>query len=159
MQRLVAVVPLLLAAGACRMGAPAAAPPGPVRVQTSAPPRAVLRTAAERLTAAGFLVTAIDSSARLSAEREHRPGEFEGALVCRSAGSPAARLSVTPTLILDLTVQPRVEGGSELTVASRVHAAYLRLTADPVRPSSDSDCRSTGAVERNLAESLSAAQR
>jgi hypothetical protein len=149
---------LLLLLSACSPARVEPAPVGPIRVQTTTPPRSILRTAAQQLAAAGFLITAIDSTARLRAEREHHAGEFEGDLTCRSATTPAGRASVAPTLILDVAVQPRIDGGSELIVASRVHANYLRLTADPPRPSSDSDCRSTGAVEKQLAESLSARQ-
>jgi len=160
MSRVGVALSALVLLSACRPGASAlTTASAPLRARTAAAPRLVLRTAAQELTAAGFLITAIDSSARLRAEREHRPGEFGGALVCRSAATPAARAGVAPTMILDLTVEPRVGGGSELTVASHVHAAYLRLTAEPGRPSSDSDCHSTGVVERHLAATLSAEQR
>jgi hypothetical protein len=149
-------IALVLVADGCgtanrALDAPA---PGVVRLQSGAPPRSVIRAAAERLVESGFLVTAIDSSSRLRAEREQRPGELGNTVACRTASTPRGRASVTPTLIIDLAAEPRRDGGSELVLASRVHAFYLRLSADPGRPSSDSDCRSTGFVERRLAEFL-----
>jgi hypothetical protein len=146
----------LLATTSCRTSgrSAGAAPPPPVRVQSVAPPRNVIRAAAQQLTVAGFLVTSIDSSARLRAERAHRPGELDGTLTCRSAASPAARASIAPTLIIDLSAAPRDDGGSDLLMASRVHAFYLRLTAEAGRPANDTDCRSTGVVERELTQAL-----
>jgi hypothetical protein len=158
MPRLGVAVFALLVSAACRHTNIAPASTGTLRVRSVAPPRSVVRTAAQELTAVGFLITAIDSSTRLRAEREHPAGEFDGNLVCRSATTPAGRASVAPTLILELAAVPREGGGSELLVASRVHATYLRLTADPARPSSDSDCRSTGVAERHLAEKLGTPQ-
>jgi hypothetical protein len=157
MTRLGIVLSALLVVSACRIRTPPLPTPyAPVRARAGAPPRRVIREAAEQLRTEGFLVIAIDSAAHLRAERELRPGQFEGALTCRTADTPASRASVAPTLIIDLAVQPRGDGGTEVVVASRVIAAYLRLTAEPARRRSDQDCSSTGAVERRLVQSLSA---
>jgi hypothetical protein len=58
-------------------------------------------------------------------------------------------------MIIDLSVEPR-DAGSQLVVASHVNAAYLRLSAEPARPADSTDCRSTGVIERRLAERLTA---
>ena len=106
----------------------------------------------------GFLVVRTDSLSRLRAEREHRAGEFGDALTCRDVSTRAARLAVVPTMIIDLAALPATGGGSELVATTRVNADYLRLSAAPARPSSDRDCRSTGAVERGLAARISREQ-
>ncbi|HEX4934753.1 MAG TPA: hypothetical protein VFV33_16300 [Gemmatimonadaceae bacterium] len=116
-------------------------------------PRLLIRRAATELTAAGFVVTAIDSSSALRAERELPPGEFDGTLTCQSADTRERTAAIAPTMIIDLVVQPR-DVGSDLVVASRVNAAYLRLSAEPARPSDSRDCRSTGLIERKLADRL-----
>ena len=151
-------LPLALSAGfilACHSSRPAPAPTiATLHVTTSAPPREALHVAAEQLTHDGFMIVAVDSAAGLRAEREHRPGELGTSVACRVAENPAVRASLAPTLIINLAAEPRPNGGSELTLESRVRAVYLRLTAEPARPSSDSDCHSTGVVERLLAERL-----
>jgi hypothetical protein len=150
----------LLAVTACMAAhqSPPSAPTAMRGLSTSSPP-GVLRTAARELVAAGFVVTQSDSVARLRAEREHPPGELEGRLTCRSGLTPKGRAVIAPTMILDLSVLPRSEGGSELLVASRVSTAYLRLAADPPRRATEDDCRSTGNLERRLLESLAAEHR
>jgi hypothetical protein len=148
-----ASLPLLVTACA-GIRAPAPEAPRPLRAQAAAPPRGVIRAATRELIAAGFLVTQIDTVAGLRAERQQRPGEFEGILTCRTAVTPQARAAVAPSMIIELSVQPRIDGGSEVVVASRVNAAYLRLAPEPPRPPSNEDCRSTGVVERKLVESL-----
>lgn len=135
--------------------APMPAAPLPVRALSPAPPRLVIRHAVRELAAAGFVVTAIDSASALRAEREHPPGEFEGTLTCRTADTRDRAATILPTMIIDLAVQPH-DGGSELVVASRVNAAYLRLSAAPTRPTDGSDCQSTGVIEHRLAERLAA---
>jgi len=130
--------------------------PSPVRALSAAPPRTVLRHAARELAAAGFVITAIDSTSTLRAEREHPPGEFAGTLVCRSADTPEHAATIAPTMIIDIAVQSR-DAGSELVVASRVNAAYLRLSAAPTRPMDGTDCRSTGVIEHRLVERLASA--
>lgn len=147
---------LVLVLGGCGVHTtPSPVAPVEVRAVTAAPPRLVIRRAARALTAEGFVVTATDSSSTLRAEREHPPGEFEGALTCRTGGTPDRAASIAPTMIIDLSVEPR-DKGSELVVASRVNAAYLRLSAEPARPADSTDCRSTGVIERRLAEWLTA---
>lgn len=146
---------VLFLAGCGVHTSPSPAAPVAVRAVTAAAPRLVIRRAARELTAEGFVVTATDSSSTLRAEREHPPGEFEGALTCRTGDTPDRAASIAPTMIIDLSVEPRDEG-SELVVASRVNAAYLRLSAEPARPADSSDCRSTGVIERRLAQRLTA---
>ena len=146
----------LLAVVGCGLHtAPAPAAPLSVRALSAAPPRLVIRNAVKELAAAGFVVTAIDSASALRAEREHPPGEFEGTLTCRTADTRDRAATILPTMIIDLAVQPH-DSGSELVVASRVNAAYLRLSAAPSRPMDGSDCRSTGVIEHRLAERLAA---
>lgn len=146
---------LFLAGCVVQHSAPSPAAPVEVRAVTAAAPRLVIRRAARELTAAGFVVTAIDSSSALRAEREHPPGEFEGTLTCRTGDTPDRAASIAPTMIIDLSVEPR-DAGSQLVVASHVNAAYLRLSAEPARPADSTDCRSTGVIERRLAERLTA---
>ncbi|HET7188604.1 MAG TPA: hypothetical protein VFI52_10630 [Gemmatimonadaceae bacterium] len=126
-----------------------------VRALSAAPPRLVIRHAARELAAVGFVVTAIDSTSTLRAEREHPPGEFEGTLTCRTGDTPDRAAMIAPTMIIDLAVLPH-DTGSELVVASRVNAAYLRLSSAPTRPMDTSDCQSTGVIEHRLAERLAA---
>ena len=135
--------------------APAPAAPLPVHALSAAPPRLVIRHAAKELAAAGFVVIAIDSTSTLRAEREHPPGEFEGTLTCRTGDTPDRAATIAPKMIIDLAVHPR-DGGSELVVASRVNASYLRLSAAPARPVDGGDCQSTGVIEHRLVERLTA---
>jgi hypothetical protein len=150
----------LLAATACMVAhrSPSPAPSALHGLSASSPP-GVLRTAARELVAAGFVVIQSDSVARLRAEREHPPGELEGTLTCRSATTPKGLVTIAPTMILDLSVQPRSDGGSELLLASRVSTAYLRLAGDAPPRATEDDCRSTGSVERRLLESLAGGHR
>ena len=136
---------------------PVSAAPLSVRALSTAPPRLVIQHAARELAAAGFVVTSIDSVSTLRAEREHRPGEFEGTLTCRTADTPYRAATIAPTMIIDVAVQPH-DSGSEFVVASRVNAAYLRLSAAPSRPMDASDCRSTGVIEHRLADRLAGSQ-
>lgn len=156
MRALCPALALLALAGCGVHTTPAPATPLAVRAVSAAPPRLVIRRAARELTGAGFVVTAIDSNSTLRAEREHPPGEFEGALVCRTADTPLNAVAIAPTMVIDLEVQPRV-GGSELMVASRVNATYLRLSAAPARQADSTDCRSTGVIEHRLAERVAVA--
>jgi hypothetical protein len=149
---------LLVCASACGTHRPNLAPQiAELRVKTGAPPRSAIRAAALQLANSGFLIVDIDSVAGLRAEREHESGVLGNTVACRTASVPGLRASITPTLIIEVAAQQRPDGGSELLLASRVHTFYLRLTADPARPSNDSDCRSTGVVERQLAEFLTGA--
>ena len=146
---------LLLCGSACGTRRPyLASQTAELRVQTGAPPRSAIRAAAQQLTNSGFLILAIDSSTGLRAEREDESGMLGSTVACRTMSVPGLRAAITPTLVVELAVQTRPDGGSELLLASHVHTYYLRLTADPARPSSDSDCRSTGVVERQLAQFL-----
>jgi hypothetical protein len=151
--RVALALPVLMA-GCLSARSTVAGPAAPVRLSLEAGPRAVIRSAAQQLTAAGFLVTAIDSSATLRAEREPRPGEFDGLLTCRTAQSPEQRAGLAPKMIIDLAVHPAPDIGSVLVVASRVRTSYLRLTAAPAREHSDQDCRSTGVIEQRLVDRL-----
>jgi hypothetical protein len=102
-----------------------------LRLQTGAPPRAVIRAAALRFTSSGFLILAIDSAAGLRAEREHEPGVLGNTVTCGTASVPCFRAAITPTPIIEVAAQPRPDGGSELLLASHVRTYYLRLSADP----------------------------
>lgn len=130
--------------------------PSLLRLTFGAPPRTVIRAAAEQLTAAGFLVTTTDSLSHLRAEREQRPGELDATLTCHAVSNPAVMRSLVPTMIVDLATEQRPDGRTDLTMEARVRATYMRLTAEPARPSNFSDCRSSGQLERQLTDLLKA---
>lgn len=127
-----------------------------LRLTFGAPARTVIRAAAEQLTAAGFLVTTTDSLSHLRAEREQRPGELDATLTCHAVSNPAVMRSLVPTMIIDLATEPRADGRTDLTMQARVRATYMRLTAEPARPSNFSDCHSSGLLERQLTDLLTA---
>lgn len=153
----VLAVALFASAACARSHANDDVAPTLLRLTFGAPPRAVIRAAAQQLTAAGYLVTMIDSVSHLRAEREQRPGELDATLTCHAVSNPAVMRSLVPTMILDLATEQRADGRTDLTMEARVRATYMRLTAEPARPSNFSDCRSSGQLERQLTDLLTAA--
>ncbi len=145
---------VLLCGGCHHVRSTGDADPILLRLTLNAPPRMVVRTAAERLNTSGFLVTAIDSVTGLRAEREQRPGELDETMSCQEVVNPAVLRSLVPTMIVDLSARPLPGGRTELSIAARVRAMYMRLTAEPARPANYSDCRSSGELERQLSELL-----
>jgi len=129
--------------------------PDPVSL-TSARSRAdVIQVATRELTSAGFEVAATDTATgTLTAKRtREKRGNFDY-ITCKFAESSLAETNLVSTLTV--TVSATGTGAaSDVQVRGSVLATYPGLEGSPLpRSESQTDCVSTGAIERQIATAL-----
>ena len=143
----------VLAAGCIE---PTARAPEPVSLHVSDAPRDVVQRAAVALTSAGFRVAQTDEVGNdISASRRSSANGNEPFVTCnnvpRDSGAAANRET---TIMIDFSAKP-TGGGSDVTIRSNVRTAYPGFDGTPMQmATSDSDCVSTGLMERRLADSI-----
>lgn len=130
--------------------------PEPLSVHSARTPGEIVPAAVSVLANAGFQVTAADvRTATVEGIRTGSPRELEGIVQCPfTAGSIAAREALT-TLTLRVTAAPSDSGGSNVNIAGTVKTDLSRVPGQSADSTSFSaECRSSGAIERRIAESL-----
>jgi hypothetical protein len=127
----------------------------PVELKASKSKAEVIQLATRELTAAGFEIAASDTSAgSLSAKRTRdKRGNFDY-ITCKFAENSLAETNLESTLTV--TVNATGTGpASDVRISSAVLAKYPGLEGSPLpRSESQSDCVSTGAMERQIAAAL-----
>ena len=148
-----AVVLSVLIAAAC-VPSPLAQPE-PVSLKSSRSKADVVQVASRELTAAGFEIAASDTAAgTLSARRtREKRGNFDF-ITCKFAENSLAETNLES--VLTVTVSASGTGAtSDVRIATSVLAKYPNLEGTPLpRSDSQTDCASTGAIERQLATAL-----
>ena len=129
--------------------------PEPVNLHVSDAPRAVIQRAAVALTSAGFRVAQTDSvGSVLGASRRSRPNGNEPFVTCNMPRNSGAAANRETTITIDFSARP-ASGGTDVTIRSNVRTTYPGFDGTPMQmATSDSDCVSTGLMERRLAESI-----
>ena len=129
--------------------------PEPVSLKSSRSKAEVVQVASRELTAAGFEIAASDTAAgTLSARRtREKRGNFDF-ITCKFAENSLAETNLES--VLTVTVSASGTGAtSDVRIATSVLAKYPNLEGTPLpRSDSQTDCASTGAIERQLATAL-----
>jgi hypothetical protein len=129
--------------------------PEPVALKTSRSKAEVVQVASRELTAAGFEIAASDTVAgTLSARRtREKRGNFDY-ITCKFAENSLAETNLES--VLTVTVSASGTGAtSDVRIGTSVLAKYPNLEGTPLpRSDSQTDCASTGAIERQLAAAL-----
>ena len=128
----------------------------PVALKSSRSKADVIQAATRELTAAGFEIAASDTTAgTLSARRTREKRGNYDYITCKFAENSLAETNLESTLTV--TVNASGTGSaSDVRISSAVLAKYPGLEESPLpRSESQTDCASTGAIERQLATALS----
>jgi hypothetical protein len=135
------LVTLSIVVSGCGRAPSASSAPSPTRtIQIAASPAKVLERASSVLRTAGFTVTPGDGNAsRLTAEREQGTMHSES-IGCVGAAQPTHDVSERKVFVA-LAAVPGASGQTTLTLTARLRTSYLRMSADPRRPDSMSDCQ------------------
>jgi len=131
------------------------AQPEPVALKSTRSRSEIVQTATRELTSAGFEVSASDTTAgTVTAKRtREKRGNFDY-ITCKFAENSLAETNLVSTLTVSVTTTGAA-GSSDVQIRGTVLATYPGLTDSPVaRSESQSDCVSTGAIERQLASAL-----
>lgn len=135
---------------------PSSSPPPqaePVSVRTTRSKPDVVQVATRELTSAGFEISGADTVAgTVTAKRQReKRGNFDY-VTCRFAENSLAELNLESTLTVTVAAT-----GSTVDIRSSVLAAYPGLESSPLpRSESQTDCASTGVIEKKLAAALGA---
>jgi hypothetical protein len=134
---------------------PKPAPLAPTALHSTHRPADVAQIAARELAAANFELTTSDATNGLVVgRRTSAAAELGDAISCNfKPGSPYASATQT-TFTLTVSARPASDG-SDIQITSRVHADYTNVP--PIfgkRLPSDTDCASSGIVERRIADAI-----
>lgn len=138
-----------LALSACVSSAPPQAEP--VSLRSTRSKAEVVQIATRELTAAGFTIAASDTAAgTVTAKREReKRGNFDY-ITCKFAENSLAETNLMSTVTVTVAAT-----GSNVDIRSSVLAAYPNLEDSPLpRSESQTDCASTGVIEKKLAAAL-----
>lgn len=129
----------------------------PVAVRSTRSRPEIVRIATRELTAAGFEIAASDTSAgSITAKRtREKRGNFDY-ITCKFAENSLAETNLVSTLTV--TVAATGSGSaSDVQINGAVLATYPGLEDSPLpRSESQSDCASTGAIEKKIAAAVAA---
>lgn len=141
----------LLALAACMKAPPA---PAPEQLHVSRSPAEVVRMATTEFTAAGFQIALSDSTAgTLLAQKAGTPDTQTADITCKyQRGSPYGRLA-RATLVVNLSAKP-ASSGSDVVIGSLVHTDFSALPGAFNHPPNDTDCVSSGAIEKRIAAAV-----
>ena len=150
---LVTVLSLATAATAC--STPPLTQPEPVTFKTARSRADVVQMATRELTSAGFEIAASDTAAgTLTAKRKRDRRANYDYITCKFAEASLAETNLVSTLTVTVSVTG-AGATSDVQVHGSVLATYPSLEASPlVRSDSQTDCVSTGAIERQIATAL-----
>ena len=148
-----ASAPLLLALAACVP--PALQAPAPASLHSTRAVAAVVQSASQTLTAAGFEIRTVDAkSGVLTARRfQTKTGNAEY-LTCDFARGSLREQHLNSTLTVSVNATPAPDG-SAVTIGARALSQYPGLEDTPLAvPDSDTDCVSNGTIEARLSGAL-----
>lgn len=137
---------------------PCLSPPtslGPTRLTSSRPPSEVIATATRVLESAGFQVSTSDVTAgSVVATRIRSPEQQGGDLACTFGRGSREATGGTATMTLRVTAQSAGHG-SQIVMTAHVRTAFPQLASnDSPSRSNDTDCVSTGAIEKRIADAM-----
>ena len=141
----------LLSIAGC-MKAPLA--PAPEQLHVDKSPEAIVRAAASEFTAAGFQISQSDTTAgTVVARKAGTPDTQSADITCKyQRGSPYGRLAQT-TLVVTVSAK-RAAGGSDVVIGSLVHTDFSALPGAFNHAPNDTDCVSSGAIEKRIAAAV-----
>lgn len=127
----------------------------PVELKSSRPRADVVQVASRTLTGAGFEIAASDTAAgTLSAKRTREKRGNYDYITCRFAENSLAETNLESTLTVTVTASG-TGTSSDVRITTAVLAKYPGLEGSPLpRSESQTDCASTGAIERQLAAAI-----
>ena len=128
----------------------------PVSVRSSHSRADIVRIASRELTSAGFEISGSDTTAgSVTGKRtRERRGNFDY-IACKFAENSLAETNLVSTLTVTVAAAPSGEA-SDVQIRGSVLATYPGLEDTPLpRSESQTDCASTGAIERQIAAALS----
>jgi hypothetical protein len=129
----------------------------PVAVRSTRSKPEIVRIATRELTSAGFEISASDSSAgSITAKRTRdKRGNFDY-ITCKFAESSLAETNLVSTLTVTVAASGSGDA-SDVQIRGAVLATYPGLEDSPLpRSESQSDCASTGAIEKKIAAAVAA---
>ena len=144
---------LVVIVGACVPPAPEQL--APVAVRSTRSRAEIVQVATRELTAAGFEISASDTSAgTVTAKRtREKRGNFDY-ITCKFAENSLAETNLVSTLTVNVTATGSGDA-ADVQVRGTVLATYPGLEGSPLpRSESQTDCASTGAIERLVANAL-----
>lgn len=142
---------VLLSAAGCMKAPPA---PAPEQLHVDKSPGEIVRAAVSEFTAAGFQISQSDTAAgTVVARKTGSPDTRTAEIACKyQRGSPYGRLAQA-TLVLALSAKPSTTG-SDVVITSVVHTDFSALPGAFNHAPNDTDCVSSGAVEKRIAAAL-----
>ena len=129
--------------------------PAPASVRTNRSRADIVQTATRELTSAGFEIAASDTTAgSLTAKRTRdKRGNFDY-ITCKFAENSLAETNLVSTLTVNVAATPSGQA-SDVQIRATVLATYPGLEDSPLpRSESQTDCVSTGVIERQVATAL-----
>jgi len=141
----------LLAFAACMKAPPA---PAPEQLHVDKSPADIIRKATTEFTAAGFQVAQSDTAAGIVvAQKAGTPDTQTEDITCKyQRGSPYGRLA-RATLVVNLSAKP-ASSGSDVVIGSLVHTDFSALPGAFNHAPNDTDCVSSGAIEKRIAAAV-----
>ena len=146
-------IPAMMLVLAC---APAPLPaPGPVSLTSARSKASIVDVAKRELTSAGFEIASVDSVAgSLTAKRtRERRGNFDY-ITCKFAENSLAETQLVSTVTVNVSTASSTDV-NRVEIGASVLATYPGLEDSPLpRADSQTDCVSTGAIEKQLATAI-----
>ena len=128
----------------------------PVTTRSTRSRADIVRVATQELRSAGFEISASDSTTgSVSAKRtREKRGNFDY-IACKFAENSLAEQNLESTLTVNVSVSGSGDA-SDVQIRGTVLASYPGLEESPLsRADSQTDCASTGVIERQIAAALS----
>ena len=146
-------IPAMMLVLAC---APAPLPaPAPVSITSARSKAGIVEAARRELTSAGFEIASVDSAAgSLTAKRtRERRGNFDY-ITCKFAENSLAETQLVSTVTVNVSTASSTDV-NRVEIGASVLATYPGLEDSPLpRADSQTDCVSTGAIEKQLATAI-----
>ena len=128
----------------------------PVTLKSSRSKAEVIQAATRELTAAGFEIAASDTAAgTLSARRTREKRGNYDYITCKFAENSLAETNLVSTLTVNVVTTGSGDA-TDVQVRGNVLATFPGLEGSPLpRSESQTDCASTGVIERQIGNALS----
>lgn len=141
----------LMSIAACMKAPPA---PAPEQLHVDRSPAEVVRAAISEFTAAGFQIAQSDTAAgTVVARKGGTPDTRTADVTCKyQRGSPYGRLAQA-TLVVNLSAKAATNG-TDVVIGSIVHTDFSSLPGAFNHAPNDTDCVSSGAIEKRIAAAV-----
>jgi len=128
--------------------------PAPEQLHVDKSPADVVRRAAAEFTAAGFQIAQSDTAAgNVVAQKAGTPDTQTADIACKyQRGSPYGRLA-RATLVVNVSAKA-AGSGSDVVIGSLVHTDFSALPGAFNHAPNDTDCVSSGAIEKRIAAAV-----